>query len=140
MTKREKIFGSGRNELIQLLKELASESAHSATLASNDDSDVCIVGSRKEISCDCGPVVVDTKSVDAPSVSKRKTANASDSENLCAEDKELDHPLWERRFLCNDDRTEALSFYVQPTFRNAAAEPPPPPLPCRGGILADSMG
>ena len=139
MTQREKKFGSGRNDLIKLLKELANESAHSTTTGSKED-DVCIVGSSKQISCDCGPVVVDTNSMDAPSVSKIIAINASDNENLLVEDQEHDHPLWERRFLCSDDRTEALSFYVQPTFRNAAAEPPPPPLPCRGGILADSMG
>ena len=140
MTQREKMFGSGRNKLVRLLRELANESSKMTNTGSKEDKEVCVLGSRKKISCDCGPVVVDTNLINAPSVSKTFATDNSDNDNLFAKDQELDHPLWERRFLCNEKRMEALSFYVQPTFRNAAAEPPPPPLPCRGGILADSMG
>lgn len=140
MTQREKKFGSGRNQLLQLLHELASESSKTTNTGSIEDNEVCVLESRKEISCDCGPVLVDTNLVDAPSAAKALTANNVDHTHFVANGEELDHPLWERRFLCNEQRTKALSFYVQPSFRNAAAEPPPPPLPCRGGILADSMG
>ena len=140
MTQREKLFGSGRNELVQLLHELANESTKMMNTGRKEDDEVCVLGSRKEISCDCGPVVVDTNLIDAPPASKVFAIDTIDIENDFAKDHDLDHPLWERRFLCNDKRTKALSFFVQPSFCNAAAEAPPPPLPCRGGILADSMG
>ena len=140
MTQREKIFGSGRNQLLHLLHELSNESFKTANMGSKEDHEVCVLGSRKEISCDCGPVLVDTNRVDAQSVSKALAVGNLDYDKCHSKEQELNHPLWERRFLCNEKRTKALSFYVQPSFRNAAAEPPPPPLPCRGGILADSMG
>ncbi len=140
MTQREKLFGSGRNELVQLLHELATESTKILNTGRKDDDDVRVLGSRKAISCDCGPVIVDTNSMDAPPASKVFAKDIICIDDDSPEDRDLDHPLWERRFLCNDKRSKALSFYVQPSFRNAAAEAPPPPLPCRGGILADSMG
>jgi hypothetical protein len=140
MTQREKKFGSGRNQLLQLLHELASESSKTTNMGSTEDNEVCVLESRKKISCDCGPVMVDTNIIEAPPVANALTVNNADDSHSIGNEQELDHPLWERRFLCNEQRTKALSFYVQPSFRNAAAEPPPPPLPCRGGILADSMG
>ena len=140
MTQREKKFGSGRNQLLQLLHELASKSSKATNTGSMEDNEVCALESRKEISCDCGPVMVDTNLIEAPSAAKALTVYNVNHTDSIGDEQELDHPLWERRFLCNEQRTKALSFYVQPSFRHAAAEPPPPPLPCRGGILADSMG
>jgi hypothetical protein len=140
MTEREKIFGSGRNQLLQLLHEIASESSKTMNAGIQEDHEICVLGSRKEISCDCGPVQVDTKRIDAPSVAKAVISDDRDYADFVANEQQLEHPLWERRFLCNESQTKALSFYVQPSFRNAAAEPPLPPTPCRGGILADSMG
>ena len=139
MVHREKNLGSGTNKLVQLLQEIASESLTKAT-GSTEHNDVCVLESPNGISCDCGPVRVDTNQVDAPSVSRAFSIDNVHRGDVAADNHELDHPLWERRFLCNEQRTKALSFYVQPTFRNAAASPPLQPVPCRGGILADSMG
>jgi hypothetical protein len=129
MTQREKKVGSGRSELIQQLKELAGVTKP----IGGDDDEVIVLDTQKTICCDCGPVQVDTNRVEAPSVA----AFSNDiSTSLAAHH----HPLWEQRFVCNYQQTKALSFFVQPCFRNAAAAPPPPPAPARGGILADSMG
>ena len=151
MTQREKKSPSGRNQLLRLLHELAGSSASTACTGSSqrqqgDDDNECVVleGYQNGISCDCGPVVVDTDRVEAPSIARGGhlllESGGDDGNGNDDDEPELNHPLWERRFLCNQHQTKALSFFVQPSFRNAAAEPPPPPLPCRGGILADSMG
>ena len=79
-----------------------------------------------KIECDCGPVHIGDR-VDAPAVVDNGT------------NPQLSHPLWHRRYLTNADRSRAKSFYVQPLFGMATSSPPPPPMPCRGGILADSM-
>jgi hypothetical protein len=129
MTQREKKVGSGSSELMELLKELAGVTK---PIGGGDNDEVFVLDTQKMICCDCGPVHVDTNRVEAPSVA----AFTDDmSTSLVAH-----HPLWEQRFLCNDQQTKALSFFVQPCFGNAAAAPPPPPAPARGGILADSMG
>ena len=130
MTQREKKVGSGRSELIQLLKELAGVTK---PIGGGDDDEVTVLDTQKTICCDCGPVQVDTNRVEAPSV-------AAFANNMSTSLAAHHHPLWEQRFLCNDQQKKALSFFVQPCFRNAAAAPPPPPAPARGGILADSMG
>jgi SNF2 family DNA or RNA helicase len=100
---------------LQVLRELASVK----TSVAHDHP----VG----IHCDCGPVLVHTAEK-APSVVDNGT---------CAD---LNHPLWERRYLCSSDRKHALSFYVQPLFGMALSSPPLPPRPCRGGLLCDAMG
>jgi len=137
MTQREQVSNGDRTSLLHLLRELAGKS-----LRSIEEHEVCALGSRTAISCDCGPVIVDTTLIDAPSVGRAFVINNSNNCKIAniEQELELDHPLWERRFVCNEEKMRALSFFVQPSFRNAAAEPPPPPLPCRGGILADSMG
>ena len=137
MTQRENQSSSGRKEFLELLHELASESSKTTMAGRGDDNEVCVVQSQKLISCDCGPVLVDTNRVEAPSVA---SVLHFEQDYAIVNEQALNHPLWERRFLCNDKHTKALSFYVQPSFRNASTEPPPPPFPCRGGILADSMG
>lgn len=79
------------------------------------------------ISCDCGPVLLSTEA--------QKTSRTLDGTiNPVA------HPLWQRRYLTNHDRTETLTFYVNELLGSATAVPPPPPQPCTGGILADAMG
>jgi hypothetical protein len=115
---------------LQLLKDLASDTT---------DTDVNVTtqphtsNNNHNIHCDCGPVTVHininaaTATEFAPAVVDNGTSPS------------LTHPLWERRYLANHDRTKAMSFYVQPLFGMAMASPPPPPQPCRGGILADSM-
>ncbi|VEU38181.1 unnamed protein product [Pseudo-nitzschia multistriata] len=140
MTQREKKSPSGRKELVRLLQRLARESSTTHRVGIQHDDEVCLLGPRKGISCDCGPVVVDTNQVEAPCIARGFLHESDKDGNEESEDQELDHPLWERRFLCNNHQTKAFSFFVQPSFRNAAPEPPPSPLPCRGGILADSMG
>jgi SNF2 family DNA or RNA helicase len=131
MTQREaqeELEESSRQQL-QLLQELAAAtSSSSSTLQHNRPPSS---KSRPSIHCDCGPVLVDQdpeKGVQAPSVVDNGT------------NPNLNHPLWERRYLTDRDRSQALSFYVQPLFGMALPSPPPPPTPCRGGILADSMG
>jgi hypothetical protein len=57
------------------------------------------------------------------------------------------HPLWERRFLANEIKDEGRSklkfpyeFYINDLTRELTLDKPPPPVKCRGGILADQMG
>lgn len=79
------------------------------------------------IQCDCGPVLVQEEQEAPPVVDNGTRAH-------------LNHPLWERRYLCSADRKKALCFYVQPLFGTALPSPPVPPRPCRGGLLCDAMG
>ena len=113
---------------LQLLQELATSSSSSSTSSSSSSSDVEILPPPQKVHCDCGPVYVDASAISAPAVTDNGTSP------------DLNHPLWERRYLASPDRDQALSFYVQPLFGMAVASPPPPPQPCRGGILADAMG
>lgn len=127
MTQREaqeELEESSRQQL-ELLEEMLSPSHTAPSVSSSSLSSSSLPDA---ILCDCGPVQVDTTRIEAPPV----LDNGNKSE--------LKHPLWERRYLSNATRTKALSFYVQPLFAAAMASPPPPPRPCRGGILADSMG
>ncbi len=120
MTQREaqeELDESSRQQL-ELLEELLESSP--ASIFSSVST---------PIQCDCGPVQVDTTCSPAPPV----VDNGANPD--------LKHPLWERRYLTDGPtQTKAVSFYVQPLFCAAMASPPPPPRPCRGGILADSMG
>mmetsp|Transcript_30966 Transcript_30966/g.35596 ORF Transcript_30966/g.35596 Transcript_30966/m.35596 type:complete len:1263 (-) Transcript_30966:110-3898(-) len=133
MTQREQKIAPGRNEILQLLNELAGATKPIRGGGEGDDDEVFVL-ETKMIKCDCGPVQVDTNRVQVPSVTAPPGYSPTSSTH------HQHHPLWEQRFLCNDQQTKALSFFVQPCFGNASSQPPPPPAPCRGGILADSMG
>lgn len=132
MTQREaheELEESSRQQL-ELLEELvqltSSTSSHDLTSSSP---------SSTAIHCECGPVQVDTSTMQAPAV-----LDALQAEGALKSNPDLKHPLWERRYLTDASKTKAISFYVQPLFGAATPSPPPPPRPCRGGILADSMG
>jgi DNA repair protein RAD5 len=159
MTEREKDLNSQKNndsraraswrrEQLQLLTELAETAA--GTAGSMSRSAYCSSGEQQlqnPITCDCGPVLIDPEKISAPAVglvsdtvlrnptTKIATASINDGDS-----DDLTHPLWEKRYLCNATRTQTISFFVHPFFRKAVAVPPSPPKPCRGGILADSMG
>jgi SNF2-related domain len=140
MTKREaEASDHWKRDQLELLKELA-QIARPNQSSQGDSS----LGSSSPIFCDCGPVLVDRKSYTAPSVGDLPNAHYGDNgmESLaCTLSPEGDtHPLWEQRYLCNATQTQAIRFFVQPFFQTATAIPPPAPAPCRGGILADSMG
>jgi SNF2 family DNA or RNA helicase len=126
-------------EQIQLLKELAQSS--DAPAEGQIQSDVYQQRSPKQnehpIACECGPVRIDTDRVEAPSVVDMIEGTAS---SRSYSSPSLAHPLWERRYLTNASLTNAYSFFVQPFLGKAMASPPPPPVPCRGGIIADEMG
>lgn len=126
MTQREaqnQLEGSSRQQL-DLLEELVQTSRSQSTISRKTSSS----STAPPIQCECGPVMVDISRIPSPAV----------VDNGCNPD--LTHPLWQRRYLTNFTKTKAISFYVQPIFGAAMASPPPPPKPCRGGILADSMG
>ncbi|KAG7345217.1 SNF2-related protein [Nitzschia inconspicua] len=138
MTHREaKPSGHWKSDQLQLLTELAQLAKGKSSREISSQSKASV-----SISCDCGPVLVDQRSIAAPAVG---TLSSSFFENPNTDEqtftsKDDTHPLWERRFLCNATKTRAISFFVQPLFRTATSIPPPAPSPCRGGILADSMG
>lgn len=111
---------------LQVLQELSASTAATTTSSASIPTNV-------PIHCDCGPVCVqETIGAFVETIAPAIVDNGTSAY--------LNHPLWERRYLCNSDRTQALSFYVQPLFGMAVPSPPSPPQPCRGGILADSMG
>jgi hypothetical protein len=143
MTQQEATVGNHwKNDQWQLLKELAQMA--SKKYPSKDNSTPRLSG--WDIYCDCGPVLVDVSSVSAPPVASVPSTyfdnpNAELSTMTKPNSNDHDtHPLWERHFLCNGTKSQAVSFFVQPFFRKATSIPPPVPSPCRGGILADSMG
>jgi DNA repair protein RAD5 len=103
-------------EQLKLLSELAAD--QSAFLEVPPDT---------RIHCECGPVLVSQDEATSCTAVNGDTCTTS-------------HPLWQRRYLASYDRKESKCFYVQPLFGVATAYPPQPPQPCRGGILADSMG
>lgn len=125
MIQREANTGVGTTELLDILNEL---SGIKSSIRRDKEDEVVLMLDTKVIKCDVGPVLVNTNRIEVPSVSGPSDAH----QNY--------HPLWERRFLCNDQQTKALSFFVQPCFGNAKPFPPLSPAPCRGGILADEMG
>jgi SNF2 family DNA or RNA helicase len=148
MTHREQKTDGNENanwrSQLQLLKELADLGNTSGA------SEGVATESGKAISCDCGPVCVDLNRTKAPSVASVPDAflvNLGSDESAPLQSTstmnnvdEVTHPLWEKRYLCNASQTQAVSFFVQPIFQKATASPPRAPKPCRGGILADSMG
>lgn len=140
MTQREKQASDHwKHDQLQLLNELAQMSTKSGK-SSNDTSPPSV---SAPIFCDVGPVLVNSSLVNAPTVGNLTAANFENPNSDNAEmvvEKHDTHPLWERRYLCNSFQTKAISFFVQPFFRKATATAPPAPTPCRGGILADSMG
>jgi DNA repair protein RAD5 len=103
-------------EQLKLLSELAAD--QSAFLEPPPDT---------RIHCECGPVLVSQDEAASCTAVNGDTRTTS-------------HPLWQRRYLASYDQKETKCFYVQPLFGVATAYPPQPPQPCRGGILADSMG
>jgi SNF2 family DNA or RNA helicase len=136
MTQREgqeELEDSSRQQL-ELLEELVQSTSSTTNTPQPTTSSV---SSTTPIHCECGPVQVDTTSIQAPAVLDALHYNGDESSRS---NPDLKHPLWERRYLTDSSQTKALSFYVQPLFGAAMATPPPPPRPCRGGILADSMG
>jgi hypothetical protein len=153
MTQQEMTINNHwKSDQWQLLKELAQMSGKNKS-SSNDQSMVKKHSGKDIIFCDCGPVLVDVHSVNAPPVASiaityfEKSSSCTDLLSTTTRtittpstNHEDIHPLWERNFLCNATKTHAVSFFVQPFFRKATAIPPPAPSPCRGGILADSMG
>jgi SNF2 family DNA or RNA helicase len=117
MTERE--AESDSQELTEQL-ELLAELSPNRAVAKSPPGDT-------RIHCECGPVVV------ADEV-------ASTCTTVSGETKTASHPLWEKRYLASHDLSVAKCFYVQPLFGVGTSHPPRPPQPCRGGILADSMG
>ena len=137
-----------RREQLQLLTELAESAAGSTGMNRSAPNTSGGQQLQNPIFCDCGPVFIDTEKISAPDVglvpdtvlrNPTEETIATASTNDEGSD-DLTHPLWEKRYLCNATRTQAISFYVHPFFRKAVAVSPPTPKPCRGGILADSMG
>ena len=140
MTQREAQMESEESsrQQLELLEELLQStslsSSSSSSSSSSCHSSTTSSPPKSSIHCECGPVRVDTSNNPAPPIMDV----LHPSPTMAHPD--LKHPLWERRYLTNASKTKAASFYVQPIFGAAVASPPPPPRPCRGGILADSMG
>lgn len=144
MTQQEaKVSNHWRSDQLQLLKELAQMTSQNK---SPPNKSTPPRNSGLYIFCDCGPVLVDVSSVSAPPVasipvSYFETPHAGLKMLTTPKKKDDDtHPLWERHFLCNATKSHAVSYFVQPFLRRATSMSPPAPSPCRGGILADSMG
>lgn len=117
---------------LALLLEIAAEL--SKRFPQNDDKriadgvgDASSEGAEDGIVCDHGPVVV-----------LRDTT--AQTKTLGGKSHFWDHPLWKWRFLMTEDRTRAVTFYMNEAFRMASPEPPNPLRSCIGGILADAMG
>ena len=128
MTQREeqRELEESSKQQLELLEELVQSNTNTLSTNNNNNNHK---GTSAPIHCECGPVQVDISQIPAPAVNDEG-----------GQPPDMKHPLWERRFLTNAAHTEARSFYVQPLFGAAMASPPEPPRPCRGGILADSMG
>ena len=115
---------SDRNDLtkeMELLAELASSSGTAGGSAPPSH-----LGGSKEITCDCGPVLVCEEM-------------ATKSVTIHGDVDPVQHPLWQRRFLTTDGFNSAVCFYVNEVLGVATSRPPNPPRQCVGGILADSM-
>ena len=133
------------NQRLQLLRDLQSSTSSSTNKDNTNGPDgIVVIGSinsSKAIHCDtCGPVHVNLVRTNAPPISEaihNEHHNHSDQEQPINHDHH--HPLWERRYLASSNGQYAISFYVQPMLGLASPSRPPPPQPCRGGILADSM-
>jgi DNA repair protein RAD5 len=138
MSKREENASEeSKSQQLQLLKELAQAGC------GNKPTSNSIHPSQPPISCECGPVFVDSHRISASPVAfllDEYFVNQAEEMSLSMTTNELAHPLWEKRYLCNASKNQAVSFYVHPFFCTASAAPPAPPNPCRGGILADAMG
>ncbi|KAL3904003.1 MAG: hypothetical protein SGARI_005126, partial [Bacillariaceae sp.] len=144
MTKREEDASQEmQTHQLELLQELAQSGSNEKPAAPSDTH--FVDPSQPPIHCECGPVKVDPDRMNSPTVASLPVGYFVDqmedlSDSSSHTDELLAHPLWERRFLCNASKTQAISFFVQPFFRKASAAPPAPPTSCRGGILADAMG
>jgi DNA repair protein RAD5 len=108
-------------------KDLQEQLKLLAELAAADQSAFLEPPPNTRIHCECGPVLV--------SQDEAASCTAVDGDTRTAT-----HPLWQRRYLATYDQKGTKCFYVQPLFGMATSSPPQPPQPCRGGILADSMG
>jgi SNF2 family DNA or RNA helicase len=124
MWKRE--TDHGNRELVEKELMLLSELARNKAKSNSSYVDVYNVD-EKEVSCECGPVVVSKE-------------GAAKSSTVGGEINPVTHPLWQRRFLARDNLSSAVSFYVSELLGIASATPPRPPQLCVGGIEADSMG
>ena len=124
MSKREN-EGETKGELLeqlQLMSELSKgEGRTSKSTASG------VQQGRKDIHCECGPVVLSEKAM-------------KESMTVDGEVDPVSHPLWKRRFLASYDFSKSISFYVNEVLGIATHAPPEPPKPCSGGILSDAMG
>lgn len=118
---------SSQEDIQKQLKLLVELSASSSCAATNIES---LRPENIDVHCECGPVVVSPR---AALSSRSILGDDHDDASIAT------HPLWQRRYLASYDRTQTMSFFVQPLFETGSAVPPQPPLPCRGGILADSM-
>lgn len=132
MMQRETAGGESREQLedqLQLLQELSAEQQQQQKGSpkaffpgdSNNNNN------KKEIICECGPVLVSD-------AAQKKSAT------LDGEINPVKHPLWKRRFLATPGMSSSIAFYVNELLGVATYEPPEPPRPCSGGILADAMG
>ncbi|KAL3928679.1 MAG: hypothetical protein SGARI_004963, partial [Bacillariaceae sp.] len=138
MAKREQEASEeSKSHELSLLNELAQAGSTSSATTSN-----VATAAQAPIHCECGPVIVDSNQISTtPAAFMMDEPVVHHVEDLTSDSSpsELEHPLWEKRYLCNASKTQAISFFVQPFFRKASASPPAPPTPCRGGILADAV-
>lgn len=117
--------GESREQLddqLQLLQEMSAEQQRKVVMKSVFPGDII-----KEISCECGPVVV-------------SDAAQKISATIDGDVDPVNHPLWKRRFLALPCMSQSVSFYVNEFMGVATYKPPDPPKPCSGGILADALG
>ena len=113
---------------LRFVAELARE--NSGTGASSTAAGIRPVPnsqSGQDVVCECGPVLVSDRA--------RDEARTWDGRR-----NPVNHPLWSPRYLATPDLQRMLCVYVNEALQIATHEPPPPPAPCSGGILADSMG
>ena len=127
MTQREQ--PNCATDEMELLLELAKQQHESL---SNKTSRIDLILEHAEegtLMCDCGPVKLSQELADhAATLHDKSIINPQI------------HPLWSKRYVLDLNVNEPKIFYINELFRWATAKPPPPPQPCRGGILADSMG
>lgn len=122
MRQRE-VEGESRDEQEEQLKLLA-ELARSKRSSSNS---ILPSNATEDIVCECGPV----------QVSDRASNRAQTCDGVT---NPVSHPLWERRFLTDATKKRLICFFVNEFMGIASHQPPAPPKPCSGGVLADEMG
>jgi hypothetical protein len=108
-------------EQLALLSELASTQQKLPLVAMTP------LPPKVDIVCERGPVVLSDQA-------QREVQTWAGLANPAV------HPLWQRRYVASPDLSECRVFYVNELVGKATLEPPKPPRPCAGGILADAMG